>query len=177
MEKIRYMRLPLLIYYIIFFIGCTRNNQVITPIINNANNTNINQKEINRRDINISNKNGILYIFDGKKEYILSSKGLEYKIYLSNDKKVLLVNVLKMNNLQTIILFSKKDSNRYKKIAKRLEKEIWNTYLKNKNYEFNDINNPQLIFYEWVDNNSFEIRLSYEFENKLNEEIIRYDIF
>ena len=192
MEKIKCFKLILLILSLYFFVGCSGNSAKSN--ITKTNNINPNSKkqidsgkkevntftksqQIQTKEIKIENKDGILLIKDKEKEYILSSKGLDYNSHLSSDKMTLVVDVLKMNNLQTIEVFSKKNTNKFKRVKRRIKKDIWNKFFKDKNFEFKDIHNPQLKFYEWVDNDSFEFILSYEFKDKYYEEIIRYDIY
>ncbi len=191
MEKIKYIKLVFLTFSLIFFAGCAESQQVLTPTMKNENLKNTNKVsiknevvstlkkklEINTQEMKIINEDGLLFIFDGKKEYVLSSRGLDYNAHLSSDKKVLVVDILKTNNLQTIELFSKKESSRFKRVKRRLKRDIWNTYLKGKTYEFKDIDKPQFVFHEWVDSDTFELTLSYEFEDKFFEEIVRYDVY
>ncbi len=190
MEKIKHIKLIVLVILISFFIGCSGDQQKLTPGTKNTgftNHTNNNEKkvtstfvkiqDVKTKDMNIINKNGILFIKDENKEYILSSRGLDYNAYISNDRKLIVVDVLRTNNLQTIEVFSKKDTSRFKRIKRRIKKEVWKDYLEDKIYEFKDIDNPELKFYEWVDADSFELTLSYEFNDILNEKIIRYDVY
>ena len=191
MEKIKYIKFAFLISIVFIFIACAENQRVSTPSSNNSNSKSANQsfmkkenvstfkktEDVNTKDMKITNKNGILFVNDGKKEYVLSSKGLDYNVHLSSDKIFLVLDILKTNNLQTIELFSKKDTSRFKRIKKRFKRDIWTNYLRDKTYEFKDVNNPQLIFHEWVDNDTFELKLSYEFEDKYFEKNIRYDIY
>ncbi len=196
MKNLRYIITYLFFSLIIFFAGCSGNQQPSKPSSNSKSEILSKLKEINENiemknipssfvpnnkvttyEMKIINKNGILSIIDANKQYILTSRGLDYNAHISSDKKTMVVDVLKTNNLQIIELFSKKDTNRFKRLKRRLKREIWNEYLKDKTYEFKDIQNPQLKFYEWVDNDSFELTLSYEFKNKFNEKIVRYDIY
>ncbi len=188
MEKIGYFRFILLLSCLVFFIGCSGNQDRASTLKNNANSNSINQKkensskfikpqEINTKEMKIENRDGILFVVDETKEYILTSHGLDYSSHLSSDKNFLVIDVLKMNNLQTIEIFSKKNSSKFKRIKKRFKKEIWNVFFKDKSYSFKDIEKPQIKFYEWVDNDSFELELSYEFRDKFYENIIRYNIY
>lgn len=195
MKILKYIRACLVFSFMSFFVACSENQQPtkspnnIKSVVsskpqeidkniqkNNIPSSFLSNNKINTTEMKIINKDGILFIIDGKKEYILTSRGLDYKVHISTDKKLLVVDILKINNLQIVELFSKKGTNRLKRVKRRLNKEIWNEYLKDKSYEFKDIEDAELKFYEWVDNDSFEIILSYEFEDKLIEKIVRYDV-
>ncbi len=191
MEKLKYFRFVFLFNCLALLIGCAENQQISAPSNKNLSSKKINQanlkkenissfiksKEIDIKEMKIENRNGILFVEDKIKEYVISSNGLDYNSHLSRDKKTLVVDVLRTNKLQTIEIFSKKDSSIFKKVKRRLKKDVWNTHLKDKTYKFKDIKNPQLKFYKWVDNDTFDLTLSYEFNDKFYEHIVRYDVY
>ncbi|TLP40511.1 hypothetical protein [Arcobacter arenosus] len=191
MEKLKHFRFVFLFNCLALLIGCAENQQISISSNKNLSSKKINQvsskkenissfiksKEIDIKEMKIENRNGILFVEDKIKEYVISSNGLDYNSHLSRDKKILVVDVLKTNNLQTIEIFSKKDSSIFKRVKSNLKKDLWNSNLKDKTYKFKDIKNPQLKFYKWVGNDTFDLTLSYEFNDKFYENMIRYNVY
>ncbi|MEA1914910.1 MAG: hypothetical protein U9N30_06305 [Campylobacterota bacterium] len=173
----------------LLFSGCTENTgQPTTPAsvkkqtssqsksTTIQKNTSFKPQQVKSKDFTISNQNGILMMNEKGREYILTSRGLDYNPHLSSDQNVLVVDVLLMSNLQTIKIFTKKENQRFRKSNRMVSTKLWERHLKDKNYLITDVRYPKLQFRDWVDNDTFSVELSGEVNDKPIQEILRYDI-
>jgi len=179
MEKIKTVLIGITI---ILFTGCANEQPVNKQVLkkesfkSKKDTSNYKSSSLKTKDFEVLNQDGILKIRDKNKEYILTAQGLDYDVHISDDKQVLVVDVLRMSNLKTVKIFTKKDTKKFRKSNKNISKVLWQRYLKGKSYTFKDIKDPQLQFRDWVDNDTFEVELWGEVNDKIIKDILRYDI-
>ncbi|MBS9782576.1 MAG: hypothetical protein KGV43_02100 [Arcobacter sp.] len=170
----------ILFFIVVGFIGCSNSVQPKKQDID-VNKSKLSKKEkkfisgeYKSAKLSIKNINGILMVFEDGKEYILSSKGIEYKPHLSSNKENLVLDILLPNNLSTIAIYHK--DYKFKKVKYKFKRKVLEDFLKKHNYLLKDISFFELKFFDWVDNDTFEFIISGEHKNKVFEEKRRFDI-
>lgn len=183
MEVIRILFVSLFI--MIGFIGCSTTqvkkieNDTTKSFTKKNSERSISNLDFSGEDIvddkfQIKNQNGILIVFEKNTEYVLSSKGINYKVHLSQSKDNLVVDTLLSNNLNTIEIFYR--DYKFEKLRNKFKKDILKDFMKKNNYSRKDISFLELKFFAWIDNDTFEFLITGEFKNKIFEEKVRYDI-
>jgi hypothetical protein len=126
--------------------------------------------------IHSSVHDGVLYLNDAGKSYVLADDALDYRVIPSQDGRWLAVETLLLSNLQIVRVYQRGKSGRYHQLEDPLAGKLWDDLSKEENFMIDDVNYPRMRFLRWTNANSMVINMSGECGGRIIDRNVSFQL-